>query len=59
MRSPDTMPVLNYLSNFIGRKSLFLLQPEHLDLVVFVFEDLQFFLVIEQIHALASVNLEH
>ena len=59
MRSPDTMPILNDLSNLVRGKSLFFLQPEHLNLVVFIFENLQFLLVIEQIHALASINFEH
>lgn len=47
MRGSDTMPILNDLSNLIRGKSLFLLQAEHLNLVVFIFEDLQFLLVIE------------
>ena len=59
MRGSDTMPVLNDLGDLIGGKSLFFLQAEDLNLVVFIFEDLQFFHVIEQVHTLATINFEH
>ena len=55
----DTVTVINNLLNFTGRKCLFLFQTENLNFIVLILKNLQLFLIIQQIHTLSSIYLEH
>jgi len=52
------VPVVNNLLDIAGGVGESLLQPEDLDFIVFVFENLKLLLVVQQIHALSPVNFE-
>lgn len=53
------MAVLNNLLNFTRRVRLFFLQTKNLNFIVLVLQYLEFFLTIQQIHALATIYLKH
>lgn len=59
MRRPHTMPILYYLLHLARRPGLLLLKTKDLNFIVLVFQNLQFFLMIQQIHALAAIYLKH
>ena len=59
MRRPHTVPIVYYLLYLAGGACLFFLKAKHLNFIVLIFQNLQFFLMIQQIHALATVDLEH
>ena len=59
MSRANRVTKLNYLLHLGGRLGLGLLKTVDLDLVVFVFENLELLFVVQQIHAFAAINLEH
>jgi hypothetical protein len=59
MRRPHTMPIFYNLLYLASRGRLFLFKAKDLNFIVLVFQDLQFFLMIQQIHALTAVYLKH
>lgn len=59
MRCPHAVSILYYLLYFAGRACILFLEPKNLNFIVLVLQNLKFFLMIQQIHALATVDLKH
>ena len=59
MSGTDRVSIVNDLLYLASRVSLLLLEAVHLNLVKLVLKNLQFRLVVEQIHAFTAINFKH
>ena len=59
MSGSDTMAIVNYLLDVTSVKGLLFFEAEYLDLIVLILENLELFLVVQQVHAFTSINFKH